>query len=513
MSRFFSVRRFKKHFFRNVNFFLTKQTHFAYDRDTPQILRRDTVKSAFLRAAPSLLVFSAVWALLASSCIAMPRIAKAQVPNTPIETAFPDSRLSIPGTDWTSSIDVVAKTLKMPVVALVPEHPPVLTPTQRSGRTSAVLHHMATVVDGRWHLWRGKLVLAPLWLPKYFQPPATRQNHIRDSTARNEWGVFLASLSENHLHLIEKGQRVPIKDLTPQQMVALAKVGKSISPDVTKLLASHRDGELSVQLGSPEAFVFWKGHFINGNPAKQINDSIWHPQDFVTPDLESLYQSTAATVKSGTLHTVQQTQTLSLQQTEKYFSVPEGKLHPAQQVGTLRVVVSSGNWKQDELLTLIQAATHTQVRKVGGSLTLAPDPKQKATANALGLTGIKDIESPVIRQVEIEWQNFLPVVQRLAKSPLSKTTPVTLETITRPQLMPYHQLSNDEQLFVNTEAWPEPPTTAMRAETDGHNLEVYFSPVIKVGFHKDEKSWFTGFSTLANYPWLYFRTMKKQLEL
>lgn len=408
---------------------------------------------------------------------------------------FAGRTLTLPSAGWEVVINYLSRTLDIPIVSFVPEkwqHQPL------SGDALTVLNSLASQVGGRWSLWDGRICLWEDWIPDYLQNPQKLQILMREVSYEPDilWKKFLFSLSDTQIALFQAGRKLAVKELSVEQINLLKQIAKE---DIlfAQALASYMErGEIACYVRAG-VVVYWRGRWLTPEQLSTVGKwPFLPPGRLLAPQWEEIKRQTDSIVKEGSQVSIKELQIFSLGQLPKLVKLPRNREFVVSSlISGKKVVVSAGRWDQSVLLTLIQVATQTELRQIGEVVHLAPSQLARL---------ILGNKAALVR-AEVEWQHLSRIIGKLCKSPLSNVSPVPVEILLNPILIPYPRLTSAEKEWVNQEGFPAPPPANLR---ESEEVECYFFPSIVFDFstadRREHKS--RSFSPLVNYSWLALRT-------
>lgn len=405
-------------------------------------------------------------------------------------------KVTLPRTDWLGIIGSLSRSLGVPIVSFVP---PRWTSQQWSGDAAEVLNQLALHVGGTWSWWEGKLCLSEGYVPNYLHSPEALQE-LMDRFAykpSHPWKQFLLTLTDDQIASFERGQRIPLKSLGKGQMDLLHQIAAQDRALAEILPPTIEQGELACFI-TAGACIFWRGKWLESDQSETVEKQAFvSPHKLLLPPFQEIRERTVPLTKGVGTVNVKAEQIFALAQLPHLFKSlsPHREFIVGAQVKGKRVVVSASNWDPTVLMTLIQAATRTEVRRVERLFFLAPSSWAR---NIVG-------DESSLAEAEVEWQRFLPVVSRLCRSPLNKFGPISADTLLKPTLIPYPRLTSVEKEWVNREGYPSPPPPNLH---DSEDVECYFFPSIRFEFNTNEKGKriSRAFSPLINYGWVFLHT-------
>ncbi|MDW8365113.1 MAG: hypothetical protein RMK49_04630 [Abditibacteriales bacterium] len=371
-------------------------------------------------------------------------------------------------------------------------------PQQWSGDAAKVLDQLALRIGGTWSWWEGKLCLSESPVPNYLRSPTALHELMQGFAYKpsHPWKQFLLTLTDDQIASFEQGQSIPLKRLNQGQIDLLHQIAAQDRTLAEMLPHYIERGELVCYITGGVG-VFWRGKWVESDQLTTDKPPFVSPSKLLLPPFQEIREQTAPLLKGVGTVNVKAERIFTLAQLPSLFkSLSQSReFIVGAQVKGKQVVVSAGNWEPTILMTLIQGATRTEIRRVERLFFLAPS---SLVRHILG-------DESSLAETKVEWQRFLPIVSRLCSSPLSKFGPLSAETLLKPTLIPYPRLTSAEKEWVNREGYPSPPPPNLH---DREDVECYFFPSIRFEFNTNEKGKRTsrGFSPLINYGWVALRT-------
>lgn len=401
---------------------------------------------------------------------------------------------------WVAAVDNVSKQKNQLVLLAVPDTRSILL-KPRIANTN--VQSLAQIVGSAPRTWNNIIYfprnLYREW--KLLEPP-------RSQNYKTELVAFLASLSAQQLNDLSQGKSLALKSLTKAQSDSLVSLANFAIPLKIADLQHPDDKRLSIYIEEPGAFVFYKGSSaprsiqevqlhqsfspffsarVSGvtepeqSTRKIIRDALKNPDKIVNLksatswSLPELFQAFQNEFKSGSVKVVSQSQ-------------------------RLRIAVSGGDWKLQDLLTLSVEATDSEVRQVNNILIVG----QKSATTAI------TSQSNLTRSIETDYQKLLAVSRFLLKSPKSTVPEYLRGPMMNAALISYKNLTKQQADWLSNDA--SAPADFLLKSPAVNDVEVAFAPLISFEIDsptKPEKT-YAGVSATFLYSWLVLRTRSQE---
>jgi hypothetical protein len=427
--------------------------------------------------------------------------------NFPASTQISQKHLRLAAGDWPSVISDLATALETPIIAFVPTD---WKPQAFQGKTTDVLDAIAKQSRGRWSYREGSLCLYRDLVPPFIRYPETIKTSTKLDDKHRAWVRLFSSLTEEQLRAFEQGQTIPFKNLTTRQVEWLQEAAM-LNPPWRAILPQLPDTDVLFFIKEPIAFVFWRGKSSDlletSTESAELQQTERTPFTSLAvrtePPWENLSRS-AQKLIGKTQIVVPKTHILALSNLQNLLRphTQDKTFAIGAQIQQRQIVITKGNWLNSTLLTMAQAATWTELRKVGSLNFLA----QSSTEAEVLFNPYRPDEMLMTEQ---EWQSVAPVVERLAKSPRSIVAPFSASLLSDTRLLRYGDLTDLQKQRLLTYAEPIPE--AILNSPHLQDLEISAAPMLNIEFSKPglKKSPSFGTSMTSSYVWAALRTAVK----
>lgn len=411
----------------------------------------------------------------------------------------PSLHLKLPPSDWKTLIANLSNQLHLGIVSFECD---AWKSRQFDGSAGEVLNSIAVLSRGRCVITDVGGYIAPTLDPRYELETQVKRFPYSDPLL-----PFLQSLNPQHLVILRKGESVKAREIISGSMYQkLLEVGKEIPNFQSVIQQIIEKGVMRCYLGAGVA-IFWRGEPIrvrNGKFAYPDSNLDWHRR-FLVRDVSELIKSARRICGNGRIRISKPTWTVGELVPRLVTAPAKEAVVVSKLVRSERIVVSKGVWDRARLLALLQAATHTELRKVGELFYIGRTQESMIMHQA---------RNGILR-CEYMWKVLKPIIAEFIGSPINETEPFEESIFLQPKLVPFSTLSFEEKLFVLSRYGIREINTADSERAS--ECECFIHPLIWVIFYFREgtrvRQKGKGIGPTYNYCWLFLNTHKDERVL
>lgn len=448
---------------------------------------------------------SCLFAVFITSCLENVR-ADLHLPEV-LKTRLANELLIRPPARWDSLVDGLSGAAGLPIVSFLPETDSV---SPRSSKVLDVLKLTAQDAGGVWGEMEGRLYFAPDFLN--FKSP--RHLPFRGSSVDPAvlFAAFVGSLQESQIEVLAAGKTLHSGDLTAKQRSYVEQSVETGSVLNSEMKAFLLGGDVKCSL-IEHTTLYWRGQpisLVDGN----LNTIQWRGSSAYDwargtagrPIREMVTQARALWKDMQPVSVKEcRNDTLGEFLRNAGFAGDASTFFVSRRVQNVSLVISAGEWPAAELMTLVQLATHTELRQVADVTFL------ERTAASRDNIRIR----AEINQSHQEWANLRRVAMSLAAVSAGDTKPFPKQVLLDPQLIPYERLTEGQRSFAlrcaNVQALYPPHEITQRAG----ELECYPHLLFCwnfTTFAPYKRSFERVYSFPQSYAWLKVRNLWGQAE-
>lgn len=313
---------------------------------------------------------------------------------------------------------------------------------------------------------------------------------------------FLDSLSPQQLKDVGIGKALDLKSLTSKQ-VNLFIAMRMVDPAALKNLDNKK---LSIFLVEPAAYVFFRGSFAPETMQEMQSRPNPAFPDYATSSTK-LGGATPKIVQAllkdaGKMVAFSSATSWSLQEVFQHFrsEFKDGTVKVVAQAQPLRVVISGGNWKLGDLLSLCIQAAGCEARPIEDALVVGPNSTVQLVTSQINRT----------RSMEMNYQKLLMFSRILLKSPKSLVPNFLVDPMMDTTLIPYIKLTKLQKDWLSQSATA--PADFLLQPPNVNAVEVALVPMVNFEIDSPVKSegTYTSTSLTTHYSWFAVRTKSKE---